>query len=201
MRTVNSYLKLPRFPDRIQLFFRQPLESSFAIEGNSLAFVEIGFHEKIFEVERLFLHRRGRCTFVVVKVKYVGQRVPSCILWTENFRGVVLLVINSFFLGGSQCFKIIQNVSLLKKIKDVKRDYWRNFHKMWWRKPTDFCRYYLPCCGSILLSMGGGRTMGKLFQCHKTRLASPMTRDMHFHVSAMHIFKHYTRPAISTDRC
>lgn len=45
--------------------------------------------------------------------------------------------------------------------------------------------------------MGGGRTMGKLFQCHKTRLASPMTRDMHFHVSAMHIFKHYT-PGLPT---
>ena len=139
MRTVNSYLKLPRFPDRIQLFFRQPLESSFAIEGNSLAFVEIGFHEKIFEVERLFLHRRGRCTFVVVKVKYVGQRVPSCILWAENFQGVVLLVINSFFLGRYQCLKIIQNISSFKKGKssvfshtvnnfslifnDVKRDY------------------------------------------------------------------------------
>ena len=39
--------------------------------------------------------------------------------------------------------------------------------------------------------------MGKLFQCHKTRLASPMTRDMHFHVSAMHIFKHYT-PGLPT---
>ena len=110
MRTVNSYLKLPRFPDRIQLFFRQPLESSFAIEGNCLALVEIGFHEKILQVERLFLHRRSRCAFV--KVKYVGQRVHSCILWAENFQGVVPLVINSFFLGNTQCLTITKNVLL-----------------------------------------------------------------------------------------
>ncbi len=34
---------------------------------------------------------------------------------------------------------------------------------------------FLPCAGSILLSKGGGKTIGKVFQCHNIRLAASTT--------------------------
>ena len=41
----------------------------------------------------------------------------------------------------------------------------------------------LPAAGSIFVSIGGGRIIGKVFQCHKTSFAKSITGFMYSSVS------------------
>ena len=70
-----------------------------------------------------------------------------------------------------------------------------------WVADQDMNPIYVPwlCEASILLSMGEGKIMGKVFQCQRTRLASSMTPDMHFQVSVS-IFKYVTNDKSSLAR-
>ena len=45
----------------------------------------------------------------------------------------------------------------------------------------------LPAAGSIFVSMGGGRMMGKVFQCQRTSFAKSTTGFMYSKVSAKQI--------------